>query len=72
MRKLSTGQDSTLGVYRDLVATILGEASPATKYLDEKIADSPKGRDEEVLADESQMLHLIKSLHANKQEQGNQ
>lgn len=36
MRKLSTGQDSTLGNYRDLSAAFFGEDSPQVKFLDER------------------------------------
>jgi len=62
MRKLSTGDDSTLGSYKKLTAIVLGEESAAVKYLDNKIAQSPKGENEEVLADESQMLLMLFSL----------
>ena len=49
MKILSTGQESTLGNYRELVAVFFGEQSPATKYIDDKISESPNGADEEVL-----------------------
>ena len=62
MKKLSTGQDSTLGNYRDICATFCGEDSRATRYFDDKIKLSPNGRDEEVIADERQMVQLIASL----------
>ena len=62
-RKLDTEQDLTLGGYRDISATVLGESSPAVKYLDDKISRSPNGREEAVLADESQMLLLLVSIH---------
>lgn len=54
---LSTGQPSTLGVWRDLCAGILGADSPATEYFDRKIEE--QGRDEPVLADETQVMALI-------------
>ena len=61
MIKLSTGENSTLGEYRK-IAKIFGKA--AIDFIDEKIATSPNGKDEEVIADESQMLilfaHLVK------------
>lgn len=44
MIKLSTGVDSTLGNYRDLANAFFGEDSPQVKFLDEKIAESPNGR----------------------------
>lgn len=50
----------TLGQYRDLFVLIAGEDNRAVKFLDAKIA--VQGRDEEVLADESQMLLLLGSM----------
>jgi hypothetical protein len=67
MKTLTTGQDSTLGNYRKLTASVLGDDSPATKHLDNKILESPGGENEEVLADEGQMLNLLLSLHAAKE-----
>lgn len=63
MRKLSTGQDSTLGNYYDLCVIFFGEESGATKYISKKISESPKGRDEEVITDERQMLYVLSSLN---------
>jgi hypothetical protein len=55
----------TLGDYRDFCATIADEDSPAVKFFDDRIRQ--QGRDEEVAADESQMLALIGSLlNSNK------
>lgn len=65
MRKLSTGQDSTLGTYRDNCVAFFGEDSAATKLIDSKISDSPKGRDEEVIADEEQMLYILYTAHVS-------
>jgi hypothetical protein len=62
MKVLSTGQDSTLGNYRDLAAAVFGHESKAVKYLDDHITNSPDGRDEEVMADESQMIYLLGSM----------
>lgn len=61
MRKLSVGLDSTLGSYRELSRLTFGEDSKAVAYLDKKIAE--QGADEEVIADESQMLALLASIH---------
>ena len=63
MNKLSTGQDATLGNYRALVSMMFGNDSGATKFLDREIAESPNGRDEEVLADERQMIYLLAQLN---------
>lgn len=62
MIKLSTGHDSTLGNYRDLSAALFGETSPQTRFLDGKIATNPNGRDEEVIAEETQMMYLLFEL----------
>lgn len=59
MKKLSTGDDSTLGNYRKLSVAFFGEDSGAVKFLDEKIAESPNGEGEEVIADEGQMVMML-------------
>jgi len=59
-RKLSTGDDSTLGNYRKLAAAMFGEGSYAVEFLDAKIAE--QGADEEVIADEGQMIGVLASL----------
>lgn len=60
MQKISTGDDSTLGNWRKLVACAFGNG-PALAFLDEEIARSPKKEDEEVLAPEEQFLFLLAS-----------
>lgn len=51
----------TLGEYRDLFVILGGdEDNPAVRFLDAKIAK--QGRDQKVLADESQMLLLLGSM----------
>lgn len=62
MRKLSTGDDATLGNYRKLAAAFFGEDSKAVKFLDDKIAESPNGEKEEVVADEGQMVYLLGTM----------
>ena len=66
MKKLSTGDDSTLGNYRKLTVLVFGENNKAVEYLDELIAKSPKGENEEVLADENQMVHVLGRMILNK------
>uniref|UniRef100_A0A6M3IV21 Uncharacterized protein n=1 Tax=viral metagenome TaxID=1070528 RepID=A0A6M3IV21_9ZZZZ len=61
MQKLSTGDDATLGNYRKLAVAVFGEGK-ATKFLDDKIQASPNGEQEEVLADERQMVHLLGTM----------
>lgn len=63
MRKLSTGQDSTLGNYMILTRIFFGEGSKAVVYLQKKIDESPNGAGEEVIAEESQMVHLLGQIH---------
>ena len=59
MQKLSTGDDATLGNYRKLAVAFFGEKSNAVKFLDDKIAESPNSENEEVVADEGQMVYLL-------------
>ena len=67
MKKLSNGQDSTLGVYREIVVAFVGEDNAAVKFLDQKISESPHGKDEEVIANEGQMIHLLMSMIIKEQ-----
>ena len=62
MMKLSTGQDSTLGSYLKLCNIFFGEESEQTKFIIAKIASNPNGVDEEVIAEESQMMYLLFNL----------
>jgi len=63
MKKISTGEPSNLKTYRNIALILSGsEESKAVKFFDEKIAQSPNGKNEEVVADESQMLYLIMSM----------
>jgi len=67
-RKLSTGDDSTLGNYRRLAAAVFGENSRAVAFLDEKIATSPERENEEVIADEGQMIYLLGTMYTEELE----
>ena len=60
MNKLSTGQDSTLGNYRRLAKLMFSDK--AVEFLDQKIKDSPRGENEEVIADEGQMIYLLSQM----------
>jgi hypothetical protein len=62
IKMLSTGQPSTLGNYLILCRLVFGRQSRQAQFIEDKIADSPKGENEEVIADESQMLHLLGNL----------
>ena len=59
MHKISTGEDSTLGFYKK-VAVMFGPK--AQKFIQDKIGKSPNGENEEVIADERQMLALLASM----------
>lgn len=59
MRKLSTGQDSTIKSYIENATAVFGEDSPAVAFLKKKAADAPNGENEEVIAEESQVLALL-------------
>lgn len=61
MRMLSTGVPSTLGNWYDLCKVTFGEESMATLFIKEKMDES--GRDEEVLTDESQLLHVLGRMY---------
>lgn len=63
MQTISTGELSTLGTYRKIAVTLYGEESKAVEFLDKKIAKSPHGADEEVIAHEGQMMYLLARLH---------
>lgn len=62
MQKLSTGDDATLGNYRKLATVFFWEGSKAVKFLEDKIAESPNGENEEVIADEGQMIYLLGTM----------
>jgi hypothetical protein len=49
----------TLGEYRDLCVALSWEGSKAVAFLDEKIAESPNGRDEKVIPPDFQMRFLL-------------
>jgi hypothetical protein len=59
IRTISTGQPSTLRTYRQ-IAQVIGPR--AVEFIDEKARQSPNGLDEEVMADERQMLVLLASF----------
>lgn len=63
MIKLSTGQDSTLGNYLKLCDAFFGHLSAQSEFIKDKIASSPNGPDEEVVAEESQMMYLLFNIN---------
>lgn len=70
MRKMSTGQDSTLGNWIAISASVFGEESPQVQFLKEKAEKSPNGLQEEVWADEGQLLGVLLSLSKKDSEKG--
>jgi hypothetical protein len=62
MIKLSTGQDSTLGSYHKLATLVFGADSNQVRFIESRIASNPNGANEEVVADERQMLYLLVNL----------
>lgn len=62
MRKLSTGQDSTLENWIGLSTIVFGEDSEAVTFLQKKAAESPNGLQEEVIADERQLITVLATM----------
>jgi len=62
MTNLSIGMPSTLGSYLKLCNIFFGEESIQASFINQKIASSPNGADEEVVAEESQMMYLLANL----------
>jgi hypothetical protein len=63
MKKLSTGDDSTLGNYLKLSNVFFGENSEASLFLKTKINE--QSENSEVIQDEGQMIYLLQSLNQN-------
>lgn len=70
MQTLSTGDPSTLGSYKALTDAVFGKESPQADYINKKIAESPNGELEEVVAHETQVLFILMGMtkDANKPE----
>jgi hypothetical protein len=62
MQMLSIGLPSTLGSYLALCDSVFGEGSVQSKFIQGKIDSHENGADEEVIADESQMLYLLGNM----------
>ena len=60
MRQLSDGSPATLGTYRKWAKLLFSEN--AVRFIDQKISESQNGENEEVLADETQMIYLLSQL----------
>lgn len=68
MKKISTGQLSNLATYREIALVISGfdAESPAVAFIDRIISESSNGANEEVVADESQMIYMLFHLNQRK------
>lgn len=62
MQTLSIGLPSTLGSYLKLCEMFFGSDSVQANFINQKIASNPNGVDEEVVAEESQMMYLLFNL----------
>lgn len=60
MNMLSIGLPSTLGSYLKLCTLFFGEDSAQAKFIQHKV--NQYGLDEEVVAEESQMLYLLTNM----------
>lgn len=72
MRKDEQGRvcPETLGEYYDLFEALGGDNCGSCVFLKEKIDLSPKGIQEKVIADDSQMMMLLCSMISVKHEDG--
>lgn len=63
MRRLTTGEPSTLGTYRNIALRLTkDENSDVVKYFDELIANSPDGENEFVEENETRMMIKISRM----------
>ena len=65
MNMLSIGLPSTLGSYLKLCTLFFGEDSAQAKFIQHKV--NQYGLDEEVVADESQMLYLLTNMEEGQE-----
>lgn len=63
---LKSGAPATLGTFLEVCEALFGSDSGAVDYLKEKIAESPQGADEVILADENKINLLLAKLHDMK------
>jgi len=67
MNMLSIGMPSNLKSYKTLCDLFFGPESVQASFISKKISQSPNGEDEEVIADESQVLYLLQSMNQHEQ-----
>lgn len=63
VRKLSTGEDNTLKTWIQLATVLYGEDSKPVTFLKDKAATATHGEDEEVIADERQVMLLLAQMN---------
>lgn len=63
MNTLSTGQDSTLGNWIRVVQAFFGRDSPALDFLNAEVSKATHGIEEEVIAEERQLIKLLWEIH---------
>ena len=66
MKKLSLGIDSTLENWIELSTIAFGDDSEPVRFLKRKVDESPNGLQEEVIADEGQLLMALGKMHVDK------
>lgn len=66
MKEMSVGMPSTLGNWHKMSVAIFGPDSRATKFLQDKI--DVQGPDEEVIADEAQLIQVLVTIHLGVEE----
>lgn len=59
---LSIGMPSTVGSYLKITKIFFGEESTQYQYIKELGDKSPNGENEEIIADEWQMMYLLANL----------
>jgi hypothetical protein len=55
---------ATLGYHLKMCKLVFGENSKATQFIEKKIAEAPNGENEDVVADESQIIMVLQALNA--------
>lgn len=68
MKMMSLGIPSTLGNWLGLCEATFGKDSAPVKFIQKKIEESTNGEDEEVVADERQLLHMLGKMFAHEME----
>ena len=68
MRKLSIGAPNTLGTWRKLCSLTFGPESAPTKYIEKQISQASNGEQQEVLADEGQLLMVLGGMFVDEQQ----